>query len=176
MPDSLKPAAPEKAALNVVAFFLSEYIPGVKNEYAMMEKASDGPLKISLPDLQMEVLIFALHCVDRAVIAFWGAEYRAAFMDCAFGAACHLMCEALPEQVREQFAGCFERHCATRQREYAAMTPLVGADGESGNVLAYEFGEKICFDAGVQNVDAIAAMISGAQSIFIMMMKIAKEL
>lgn len=92
MPDSLKPAAPEKAAPKVVALFLSEYIPGVENEYAMMEKACGGTLKISLPDLQMETLIFALHCMDRAVFAFWGAEYRATFMDCAFDKACDLMC------------------------------------------------------------------------------------
>jgi hypothetical protein len=50
VPDNLKPAAPEKAAPKVVALFLSEYIPGVKNEYAMMEKACGGSLNISLPD------------------------------------------------------------------------------------------------------------------------------
>ena len=140
-----------------------------------MELACDEPLKISLPDLQMETLIFALHCLDRAIFAFWGAEYRAAFMECAFGTACELLCSILPEHKREQFAESFERQCATRQREYAAMMPLVGKDDESGNVLAYEFGEKMCFSAGVQNVDVVATMISGAQSIFIMMMKIAEE-
>lgn len=176
MPDNLKPAAPETAAPKVVALFLSEYIPSVKNEYAMMELASGGSLNISLPDLQMETLIFALHCMDRAVFAHWGSEYRATFMDCAYGAACEFMCSVLPEDAKEQFAEYFERHCGTRQSEYAAMTPLVGKDGESGNVLAYEFGEKICFGAGVQNVDVITTMIICAQSIFVMMMKIAKQL
>jgi hypothetical protein len=124
----------------------------------------------------METLIFALHCLDRAVFAWWGAEYRAVFMDCAFGAACDLMCTSLPEKVREQFADYFERHCSARQIEYAAMVPLVGKDGESGNVLAYEFAEKICFGAGVQKIDVAIAMTEGAQSIFVMMMKIAEEL
>jgi hypothetical protein len=142
----------------------------------MMEMACDGPLKINLPDLQMETLIFALHCLDRSVFAFWGQAYRGPFMDCAFGSACEFLCSVIPVETREQFAGSFQRHCATRQIEYASLFPYTDTDGNSGNVLAYEFGEKMCFGAGVRNVDVIAAMVSGAQSIFIMMMEIARDL
>jgi len=176
VPDNLKPAAPEKTAPRVVALFLTEYIPGVKKEYALLEQACDGPVKITLPHLQMETLIFALHCLDRAIFAFWGAEYRAVFMDYAFSTACEVLYSAFPEPAKERLAESFERLCATRQREYTALTPLVGKDVDSGNVLAYEFGEKMCFSAGVRNVDVIATMISNAQSILIMMLEIAEDL
>ena len=159
-----------------VANFLTEYIPNVKNEYALLEQASDGPLKISLFDLQMETLIYGLHCLDRAVFAVRGAEYRAAFMDAALNFASDAFAAVLPAQDRERFLQRFEETYRMRQLQYANLTPIVSEDGDSKNVLAYDFGERICFDAGVRNVDVIAVMIHEATSIFAMMLEIAKTL
>ena len=172
----MKPAAPEKAAPRFVALFLTEYLPGVKNEYALLEQASDGPLKISLPDLQEETFIFALHCMDRAVFAHWGPGYRAAFMDCAFGIACAAIADVLPDATREPFLKRFRERADARHLEYSGMKVLM-ADGEGPKgFLPYEFGKRICFDAGVYDPEVILVMVEGATSIFVMMMEIAEEL
>jgi hypothetical protein len=177
VPDNLKPAVPEKAALRVVALFLTEYIPGVKNEYALMETAcGGGPLKISLPDLQVETFIFALHCLDRAVFARWGPKYRSAFMDCAFGIACEWVAATLPAHTRELLLSRFEELCAFRHIEYSGMRVLMGDDEGPKGFLPYEFGKRICFDAGVYDPEVVSVMVESATSIFVMMMEIADEL
>jgi len=174
--NSLKPAAPEKAAPRFVANFLTEYLPGVKNEYALLEHASDGPLKISLPDLQEETFIFALHCIDRAVFAHWGPEYRDAFMDCAFGIACAGIADVLPDATRDPFLKRFRERSGARHLEYIGMKVLMG-DGEGPKgFLPYEFGKRICFDAGVYDPEVVSVMVEGATSIFLMMLKIAEDL
>jgi hypothetical protein len=50
MAAGFRPPPPEQAAPPIVATFFVEFLPNVKNEYALLEQASDGPLKISLPD------------------------------------------------------------------------------------------------------------------------------
>ena len=110
---------PEQFAPRIVAMFFVEYLPGVKNDYQLLKKAADGPLQISLPDLQMETLIFALHCLDRAVFAQWGAEYRAVFMDHAFATAHDAFAKALADDLREPFLSLFDKHSQARQREYS---------------------------------------------------------
>jgi hypothetical protein len=171
--DRLKPAAPEKAAPRVVAQFLSEYISGVKNEYALMKQACDGPLLITLLEVQMETLIFGLHCMDRAVFARWGPDYRDRFMWSAFSFACERFAELLPESERERLLKQFEDHSDSRHLEYSEMM----ADGEGPKgFLPYEFGKRICFDAGVYDPKVILVMAEGATSIFVTMVEIAEEL
>jgi hypothetical protein len=176
MAAGFRPPPPEQAAPPIVATFFVEFLPNVKNEYALLEQASDGPLKISLPDLQMETLIFALHCLDRSIFAHWGPEYRAAFMDYAFGTACELFSDTLPDHAREPFLGWFENRCKVRQSEYGAMTLLPGVDGGLKNVLSWEFGKRICFGAGVDIPEVVLVMAEGANDIFMMMNKIAESL
>lgn len=59
-------------------------MPSVTTWYEFLKQSSMDPLAIGLPEFEMEVVIFALHCLDRVVLAHWGGEYRAALMDNAF--------------------------------------------------------------------------------------------
>lgn len=156
--------------------FISEFAAKVDKEYALLEEHGNGPLKTTLFDLQMETLIFGLHCLDRAVFAFWGAEYRAAFMNRAFGFACDAFASVLPESARERFLEGFKKHCDTRQAEYGAMKPLPGKDGAMKNVLAYEFTKRICIDAGVYNPPVQLVLMEWANGIAMMMLEIAEKL
>ena len=97
-------------------------------------------------------------------------------MDAALDFASDAFAAVLPAQDRERFLQRFEETYRMRQLQYANLTPIVSEDGDSKNVLAYDFGERICFDAGVRNVDVIAVMIHEATSIFAMMLEIAKGL
>src|SRR5208337_5000278 len=172
MPAGSKPPAPEKAAPQVVAAFFIEFLPGVKNDYELLQKASESPLKLGLPDLQMETLIFGLHCLDRAVFARCGAAYRATFMDSAFATASGAFAAVLPDRIRDHFLDHFKTRCHTRQLEYGEMKLLPG-DGEGlKGVLSYEFGKRVCFDAGVYDPEVVMEMVEGAHGIFMMMMKI----
>jgi len=171
-----QPAPPRQAAPPVVAAFFTEFIPNVRNDYEFLEKASQSPLRITLPDLQMETLIFGLHCLDRALFARYGAAYRSAFMDYAFATACEAFTAALPDYVRDRFLESFKDHCYIRQREYGEMKLLPG-DGEGlKGVLSYEYGKRICFDAGVYDPDVVSVMVEGANAIFMMMNKVAQTL
>jgi hypothetical protein len=176
MAPSSQPAPPAQAAPPVVAAFFSEFIPKVKYEYELLEKASDSPLKISLPDLQMETLIFGLHCLDRAVFVHYGAAYRNTFMDYAFATACETFAAVLPDNARDHFIECFKEHCHTRQREYGAMKLLPGSDKGPKGVLSYEYGKRICFDAGVYNPAVVLVMVEEADAIFMMMNNVAQTL
>ena len=169
-------SSPEDAARMTVANFVTEYIAHLTSKYALLEQAGNGPLKFSLFDFQMETFIYGLHCLDRAVFFVWGAEYRAVFMDTALDFASDTFAAVLPDQDREKFLLRFEETYRMRQLQYADLTPIVSEDGDSKNVLAYDFGERICFDAGVRNVDVIAVMIHEATSIFTMMLRIADGL
>lgn len=171
-----KSAEPEQAAPPIVAALFTEFIPNVKSDYGLLEGAGDGPLKISVFDLQMETLIFALHCLDRAVLAHCGAAYRSAFMDTAFASACGAFAVALPNHARDQFIKSFKHHWHTRQREYGEMK-LLPSEGEAlKGVLAYEYAKRICFDAGVHDPAVVLAMVEGANDIFSMANKIAQTL
>ena len=167
---------PEESAPRIVATFFVEYLPGVRSEYELLEKAADEPLKISLADLQMETLIFALHCLDRAVFAHCGARYRAAFMDHAFDTAYYGFAQVLAEDLREPFLTLFERDCQSRQREYGAMKLLPGDDGSLKDVLCWEYAKRICLTAGVREPLALKAMLGGANGMREMMDKIAGTL
>jgi hypothetical protein len=167
---------PEEAGPRIIANFITEYLSGVKNDYELLQKACDGPPKISLPDLQLETLVFGLHCLDRAVLAHWGPEYRAVFMDHAFAFACDSFAAVLPEHAREHFLKYFDELCQTRQREYGEMKLFPGNDGAFKGVLAWEFGKRICFDADAYESIVLMEMVNGARSIFMMMNKIAQTL
>lgn len=156
--------------------FISEFAAKVDKEYTLLEECGDGPLKTNLFDLQMETLIFGLHCLDRAVLAYQGTEYRAAFMNCAFGFACEALAGALPASAREGFLEGFKKHCDTRQVEYGAMDLLPGKDGAMKNVLVYEFTKRICVDAGVYNPPVQLILMEWANGIAKMMLEIAENL
>ncbi len=155
--------------------FISEFAAKVDKEYAILEEHSDGPPAISLFDLQMETLIFGLHCLDRAVVAFWDVDYRAAFMNCAFGFACDAFAAALPESTRGQFLEGFKKHCDFRQAEYGAMKPI-GEDGAMKKVLPYEFSKRLCIDAGVYNPPVQLVLMEWAGGIMTTMSEIAEGL
>jgi hypothetical protein len=167
---------PELAAPPIVATLLSEFIPRVKNDYELLEETSDGPPKISLFDLQMETLIFGLHCLDRAVFAHRDATYRTIFMDSALATACRAFAAALPDQARGHFLETFRNHWDTRQREYGAMKLFPGDDGALKGVLGWEYAKRICHDADVENPIVLTTITEGAGTIFTMMNKIAQAL
>ncbi len=167
---------PEQSAPRIVGMFFVEFLPQVKNEYELLEKASDEPLAMSLPDLQIETLIFGLHCLDRAVLAHWGGEYRNVFMDHAFGAACDDFAVALEDDLREPFVELFSKQCRARQQEYGEMRILPGEDGAMKGVLDWEFAKRICFGAGVEIPEVLMVFVEEAAAIFLMMNKIAQTL
>jgi hypothetical protein len=167
---------PEQAAPSIVAAFFTEFIPNVKNEYELLKRASEGPLKISLFDLEMETLIFGLHCLDRAVFAHHGAAYRSDFMDCAFATASEAFSAALPDPAKDQFLESFQDHCYVRIQEYSAMKLLPGDDGALKGVLSWEYAKSRCFDADVVLPEALLVMSEQANSIFSMMNRIAQTL
>ncbi len=175
MPDSSKPAAPETAAPPVIAAFFAEFVANADMKYAVLEEHCDGEPKISLFDFQIEVLIYGLHCLDRAVFAFRGAEYRATFMNYGFAFACEMFSDLLPEPTRERFLERFKEHCEARQAEYGAMRPI-SKDSAMKNVLPYEFSKRLCFDAGVCNPPVQIVLMKWAGGIMTMMLEVAETL
>lgn len=115
---------PGQAAPNIIAAFFTGYIPGVESEYELLTKACNGSPQLSLPDLQMEVLILGLHCLDRAVFIKCGVEYRDAFMDHALTYTEQFFATALPESTLQYLRDLYN----ARQREYATMPPLPEKD------------------------------------------------
>lgn len=176
MPARSEPAAPEKAAPRIVAAFVTEFVARTEKQYSLLEEHSDGPPKTSLFDFQMEELIYGLHCLDRAVFACWGAEYRAAFMNCAFSFAREMFSNVLPHSGRGRFLDEFKKHCDVRQAEYGAMKMLPGEDGAMKNVLAYEYTKRLCVDAGVYNPPVQIVLMESANEILTMMLGIAEQL
>ena len=166
---------PEKAARQIIAAFFTEYLPGVSGEYGLLKEACQGTPGISLPVLQMEVLIFALHCLDRAAYANYGAEYRnflmghaLAFTEEGFSAAC-------PEHLRKQFLeDCRDLYNA-RQREYSSMPPLPEKEASPKGTLFWEYAKRVCNDAGADPV-VIPTLFEGAAAIFMMMNKVVRTL
>lgn len=175
MPDRSNPTVPEKSAPRTIAAFFTEFVSNSDKEYALLQEHSDGTPKISLFDFQMETLIYGLHCLDRAVFAFWGAEYRAAFMNCAFAFACEMFSDVLPESARELFLEGFKKHCDARQVEYGAMKPI-SEDGTMKNGLPYEFFKRLCVDAGVYNPPVQIVLMEWAGRILTMMLETAETL
>jgi hypothetical protein len=168
--------SPTEAAPRIVGMFLAEWIPGVQKEFELLVMAGEGPLKISLFDLQMETLIFGLHCLDRAIFAQFGDEYRTVFMDQAFGFACDAFSSALPANLGADFVERFDKHCRERHKEYGAMKllPAEGAGPNGG--LCWEFAKRICLLAGVEEPLAFKVMLENAYAILGMMMKVAQTL
>ncbi len=168
--------SPAQAAPRIVGMFLTEWIPGVQKELELLVISGEGPLKISLFDLQMETLIFGLHCLDRAVFALYGADYRADFMDCALAAASEFFSLALPNNTRELFLGSFQKHYNTRQGEYGAMKLLPSeGDGPKGE-LCWEFAKRTCLSASVDEPLVFKVMLEDANAILGMMMRVAQTL
>ncbi|MGA2851220.1 MAG: hypothetical protein ABSE46_19635 [Terracidiphilus sp.] len=167
---------PREAARTFIANFFIEFMPGVVGEYELLQNATEGRPKLSLFEFQMEVLIFSLHLLDRAVFVNWGPEYRSAFMDGALSSACEAFSTALPEDSREHFVSCFRTHYNTRQQEYSSMSlPL--SEASPKGTLFWEYAKRICQGAGVIHPEIIAPiMMEGASDFFTMMLKIAPTL
>jgi len=166
---------PEQAGPRIVATFFVEFIPGVENEYELLKKACAGPPKIGLPDLQMETLIFGLHCLDRAVFVIWGADYRNAFMDYALAFAEEAFAAVLPEHIKEHFLEHLRDRYNMRQAEHAAMAPLPEKDASPKGTLFWEYAKYICLEAGADPV-VLPTFLKEASAIFTMMNKIAQTL
>jgi hypothetical protein len=148
--------------------FLTEFIPGVATEYGLLKEASGSSMKMEIGEFQMDVLIFSLHCLDRTVLANFGAEYRRVFMDHALSFVCGAFSSVLPKNAQEGFSTGFEKHYRTRQCEYSAMMlPL--ADNSPKGTLFYEYAVRLCRDAGVDNPVAVQLMMEEAFAIFKMM-------
>jgi hypothetical protein len=167
---------PERAGPRIVALFYTDYIASVKKWYKYLEESSQDPLKISLSELQMEVMIFGLHCLDRVVLVHWGAEYRAAFMDHALDFVYEKYAAGLPDYASEQLLKSFSGHCQTRHREYSAMKLFPTDGGALKGVLSYEFSKLICFNAGVHNPAAGVVMVEAAHGIFMTLFKVTQTL
>lgn len=167
---------PEQSAQQIIAAFYSEFMPGVENLYELLQTATDIPLKISLPELQLETLIFGLHCLDRTVFAQCGPDYRAVFMDQAYSTACDAYSSLLPDHAREQFVEWFDEHCQMRQREYGTMKLVIENEGELKGVLFWEYSKRIFYDAGLENPVALKAMIKYSSDIFSLMNSISQKL
>lgn len=166
----------EQSARSIVAAFFVEFIPGVKNDYELLAEASESPLKIGLPEIQMETLIFGLHCLDRAVFARYGTEYRDAFMDSALAAASRAFCEVLPDSARDRFLERFAFHYRTRQTEYASMRTIPDENGILAGMLTWEYARRICHDAGVENPLAVQVIFENAVELLSMMNRISETL
>jgi hypothetical protein len=172
MPNRAKPSAPEKAAPPIVATFFEEFVVKADKEYAILGEHCET----SLFDFRMEVLVYGLHCLDRAVFTYWGAAYRAAFMNSAFSFACEMFTDELPDAQREIFLEGFKKQCDTRHFEYAAMKPISGEDETMKNLLPWEFTKRVCNDAGVFNPPVHLVLMEWAAGIMTMMLRIAEEL
>ncbi len=159
----------EQAAEKTVFFFLSEYIPGVSTNYELLKNSTDEPLKISLADLQAEILVFGLHCLDRAVFSRFGEEYRKAFMDRAFAIARLALASVAPDDHQTSFLAHIDKFYNGRQREYAALN--LPTDQNVKGTLFWEFGRRVCEDAGVYNPVAVMDMVYEGASLFRMMRK-----
>jgi hypothetical protein len=167
--------APEVGAHKVIAAFFAEFLPGAKNEYGLLQESTSEPLRISLVDFQVEVLLLGLHCLDRDVMAEFGADYRNAFMDSAVTLAADALASVIPEDARDAFLERFEILYNARQREYGAMRLPVGDNSPKGT-LFWEFAKRICLDAGAYSPVALAVMIEEAVSIFGMMVEVTETL
>jgi len=168
--------SPAQAAPRIVGTFLAEWIPGAQKELELLVIGGEGPLKISLFDLQMETLIFGLHCLDRAVSAHFGDEYRTAFMNHAFGFACDAFASTLPANLGDDFVERFDKHCRERHREYSAMTLLPAEGAGLKGELCWEFAKRICLSAGVDEPLVFKVMLEDANAILGMMIKVAQTL
>lgn len=160
----------EQAAEKTVFFFLSEYIPGVSINYELLKNSTDELLKISLADLQAEILVFGLHCLDRAVFSRFGEEYRKEFMDRAFAIARLVLASAAPDTHQTSFLAHIDKFYNGRQREYAALN--LPMDENVKGTLFWEFGKRVCEDAGVYNPVAVMEMVDEGASLFKMMCKV----
>jgi hypothetical protein len=169
-------STPEEAGPRIVFALFTEFMPSVQRDYELLEKAKGGPLKVGLLDLQIEVLIFALHCLDRAVFAHYGAEYRAAFMDSALSAIPQAFTALVPEPTREGFWEHVRDRFNTRQREYARLILFPENEAPLKGTLFWEFAKSVCLDAGVTNPVMLKGMLEEGLDIFTMMDQIALTL
>jgi hypothetical protein len=167
---------PERAGPRIVALFFTEFNPSIKNWYEYLEESTQDPLKISLSELQMELLIFGLHCLDRVVLAHWGAQYRAAFMDRALDFVYEKYAAGLPDYASGQLLESFSGHCQMRHREYSTMKPFPTDGGALEGVLTWEFSKLVCINAGADNPAAVAVMDEAARGIFLTLFEVTQTL
>jgi hypothetical protein len=155
---------PQESSKRIVAAIFTEYFPSVEKDFEQLRTGSTEPLRISLPDFQIEILILALHCLDRAAFAYYGAEYRSAFMDSGVSFAAEAMCEGIPEERRTEFVASFRTHYNQRQAAYGAL--VFPTTDDLKGTLFWEFGKRICEQTGVHNPVSIFEMAYAASGMF----------
>jgi len=164
---------PEEAGRRTAFYFLTEYIPGVTTEYEFLKKASNKPLAMSLEHFQTEIMVFGLHCLDRATFAHRGAEYRDRFMGGAFSFTRVALASVMPEEQQDEFLSRLEKLYNTRQYEYGAWKlPTKGSPKET---LFWEFAKAVCDSAEVYNPSAVVSLSDVAFGVFKMMDELAKK-
>jgi hypothetical protein len=155
---------PEESGKRMVAAFFTEYFSSVEKDFEQLRIGSNEPLRLSLPEFQIEVLILALHCLDRAAFAYYGAEYRSAFMDSAVSFTVELMTDGIPEDRRTEFAAGFRKHYNEQQASYGAL--MFPATDELKGTLFWEFGKRICEQSGVYNPVTVFEMAHAGSGMF----------
>ncbi len=158
---------PEESGERIAFNFLREYIPGTTTEYDYLRKSTNTAPAMSFEHFQMEMLIFGLHCLDRATFAHYGPGYRDAIMNGAFQIARVMLAEGLPEKLQIGFLARLDRLYDLRQQEYGAWKLTTGENPKG--TLFWEFAKRICLDAEVYNPAAVAVLSETASGIFTMM-------
>jgi hypothetical protein len=161
--------SPEHAAERIVFLFMTEFLPGTTAEYEMLKNSTTEPPKMSLADVQAEILVFGLHCLDRAVFVRFGADYRTAFMNKAFSMARIALSAAVPEEDRDSLGQRIDKFYNARQREYCSLD--LPTDENVRGTLFGEFAKRLCDDAGAYNPIALLAMTDEGVALFKMMHK-----
>lgn len=164
---------PEEAGQRTAFYFITEYLPGVTREYDLLKESANKPLTMSFEHFQREMLIFGLHCLDRATFARRGAAYRGRLMDGAFSFARTALAGEMPEEYQDAFIERLDKLYNLRQREYGAWK-LAGGQSPKGT-LFWEFGRLICESAEAYNPAAVILLSEVAFGIFEMMNEIVEK-
>ncbi len=167
--------SPEQAGPRIAAALFAEYLDS-KAQYELLEKACDGPPKITFLDLKIEELIFTLHCLDRAVFSHRGTEYRKVFMNHALAFTEKAFADVLSENLRKDFLDHVRERYNLRQGEYAAMPLVPAKDGTAKGTLFWEYAKRICLDAGAEHPIVLKAILDEAMTTFQAMNQIVQGL
>ena len=167
---------PEEAGTRVVANFCVEFLPGVESDYELLRAACNSEPKISYADLQVEVLVYGLHCLDRVVFSHHGADYRNSFMDSALRALEKVSFAAAARGREGDWP--LERlrsYYNERQREYGAMVLLPEKGASPKGTLFWEYAKRICLNSNAAP-PIMTYLLDQASTIFEMMDEIAQGL